>query len=107
MFGGNWGRGRLSIIGTVETSWGKATEPFEHETAGDVCAGLGFLLECWETEMDERRLTHEALLDDTWVPTSDSFAPCSLAVKPLITELGGRVFASLLVILLVIGRLWR
>ena len=50
---------------------------------------------------------HEALLDDTWVPTSDSSAPCSLAAEPLTTALGGRVGASLLVvILLIIGRLW-
>lgn len=66
-------------MGAIEPSCEKATEPFEHDTVGDGCAGLVFLLGCCETEMDERRFTHEALLD-TWEGTSESFAPSSLAV---------------------------
>lgn len=81
-------------------------EPLEQDTEGDKGAGLGFLLECCETEMVERRLIHEALLDDTWVPASDSFAPCSLGAHPLTTLLGGRIVASPPVILLVVGRRW-
>lgn len=107
MFGGSWEGVRLSIIGTVEPSWEKVTEPLEPYTEGDNGAGLEFLLGCCETEMDERRFIHEALLDDAWVPVSDSFAPCSPeGVKPLTTLWGGRIFASPLVILLIIGRRW-
>lgn len=90
----------------VELLWEKATEPFEQDTEGDNGAGLGFLLECCETEIVDRRFIHEALRDDTWVPTSDSFALCSLAAKPLTTALGGRIVASPLVILLIMGCRW-
>jgi hypothetical protein len=108
LFGGNWGGVCLPIIGTVEPSWEKATEPFEQDTAGDNSVGLLFLLECCETEIVDSLFIHEALLDDTWVPASDSSAPCSLAAKPLTTALGGPTggAAPLVVILLIIGRLW-
>lgn len=56
--------------------------------------------------MVDRRFIQDAFLDDTWVPASDSSASCSLAATPLTTALGGRVGASPLVILLMIGRLW-
>jgi hypothetical protein len=54
--------------------------------------------------MVDRRFIHEALLDDTWVPASEWFAPWSLGGAPLTTALDGRIVASPLVILLVIGR---
>lgn len=104
MFGGGCGGVPLPTTGTFEPSWERVTEPFEHDTAGDSCAGLVFPLGCCETEIDERRFTHEALLEDTRV-TSDSFAPCSLAVRALLTELGGRLCVSVLAILVVVGRL--
>ena len=108
LFGGSCGEVRLPTIGTPEPSWERVTEPFEHDTAGDSCAGLVFPLGCCETEIDERRFTHEALLEDTRVTTSDSFAPSSLAVRALLTELGGRLCVSMLAILVVTGRLcWR
>lgn len=103
LFGGSWGGLRLPIIGTVEPSWEKATDPLEQDTEGDNGAGLGFLLECCETEIVDRRLIHEALLDDNWVPASDPFAPCSLGAKPLTALSDGRTVASPLVILLIIG----
>ena len=92
----------------MEPSWEKAMEPFEQDTEGDNGAGLGFLLGCCETEMVDRRFIQEALLDDTWMPVSDSFAPCSLEAKPLIILPGCRMLASLLVILLliIIGCRW-
>lgn len=106
MFGGNWVGICLLIIGTVEPSWEKATEPFEQDTAGDNSVGLWSLLECCETEMVDSLFIHEALLDDTWVPASDSSPPCSLAAKPLTEALGRPTGAApLVVILLMIGRL--
>ena len=109
LFGGGCGAVCLRTMGTFEPSWERATEPFEQDTAGDSCAGLVFPLDCCETEMDdERRFTQEALLEDTRVIPSDSFAPCSLAVRALLTELGGRLCVSVLAILVVAGRLcWR
>jgi hypothetical protein len=61
LFGGNgeWDRG--PAIGADEPSSEKAMEPLEHDTDGDSGAGLGFLLDCCELDMVERRFIQDRL----------------------------------------------
>jgi hypothetical protein len=67
-------------MGAVEPSCEKAIEPLEHDTDGESGAGLGlgFLLDCGEFEIMERRCIHERLRDGTCPVISSSTVSCSL-----------------------------
>jgi hypothetical protein len=70
--GSGEGDRRLPTMGAVEPSCEKAIEPLEYDTDGDSGAGLGFLLECCEFDMVERRCIHERLRDGTCAGRSNS-----------------------------------
>jgi hypothetical protein len=78
LLGGNGERARLPTMGAVDPLCEKAMEPFEHDTEGDSGAGLGFLLDCCELDMVERRLIHDRRRDGMCVPRSSSAMSWSL-----------------------------
>jgi hypothetical protein len=70
LFRGTGEEERLPTMAAVEPSWEKATEPLEHETAGDRGDGLVFRLD--ELDIDERRFIHEARRVGTYLAVSTS-----------------------------------
>lgn len=78
LFGGRGDGDRVPTMGAVEPSCEKAMEPLEHEMDGDKGAGLGFLLECCELEMVERRFIHEGRRVGTCVVGSSAAMSWSL-----------------------------
>lgn len=89
-------------IGAVEPSWEKAIDPLEHDTDGESGAGLGFLLEGCELEIEERRFIHEGLRVDMWELVSAADTSCSVSrawascsgISPLVILLTSRFWAS-------------